>query len=234
MRLRAAPRATRMRQTARNPEPAATCETSMATKHRVRRSRIAGMLRLPLSPLRETHLARRRRADRRRAGDAAARCASGRAGGHVPGAGQDQQRRDPLPGVSVVFKNGDAVAAATSTETDGTLSIHGQARSLSRVRGAFGGFSPVERDVTLDGASCGQTMDFQLTLLARTAARRREPGRPRAWRRANGKSAVRSDGGPAAGRRRAGRRDRADREAEESAARQLLPPGFSSERRRRR
>ena len=73
----------------------------------------------------------------------------------------------PLPGVSLVFKNGDAVAAATSTETDGTYQATVKPGTY-HVSVALGGFSPVERDVAIEGDACGQTMDVQLTLPPRT------------------------------------------------------------------
>ena len=113
-----------------------------------------------------------------------------------------------LPGVSLVFKNGDAVAAATSTETDGTY--HAIVKpGTYHVSVALGGFSPVERDVTIDAAACGQTMDLQMTLLPRTprsAAAAGPAGRGRGARERH--AAVRSHRSTAAGGRRAGSRDR--------------------------
>ena len=135
-----------------------------------------------------------------------------------------------LPGVSLVFKNGDAVAAATSTETDGTY--HAIVKpGAYHVSVALGGFSPVERDVTIDAAACGQTMDLQMTLLPRTprsAAAAGPAGRGRGGA-ANGTQpfeaiAVQQQAAGALVAETA-----AEREAEESAARQLLPPGFSND-----
>ena len=135
-----------------------------------------------------------------------------------------------LPGVSLVFKNGDAVAAATSTETDGTYQATLKPGAY-HVSVALGGFSPVERDVVIDAAACGQTMDLQLTLVPRT---------PRSAAAAS--AAGRGRGGAAPGtqpfeaisvqQQAAGAlvgESAAEREAEESVARQLLPPGFSSD-----
>ena len=135
-----------------------------------------------------------------------------------------------LPGVSLVFKDGDTVAAATSTETDGTYQaiVKPGAYHLSV---ALGGFSSIERDVVIDAAACGQTMDLQLTLLPRT---------PRSAAAVT--PAGRGRGAPAQGtqpfqaiavqQQAAGSlvgEGAAEREAEESVARQLLPPGFSSD-----
>ena len=89
-----------------------------------------------------------------------------------------------LPGVSLVFKNGDAVAAATSTETDGTY--HAIVKpGTYHVSVALGGFSPVERDVTIDAAACGQTHGPADDAAAADAAERRSgrSGRPRTGRR---------------------------------------------------
>jgi trimeric autotransporter adhesin len=137
----------------------------------------------------------------------------------------------PLPGVSLVFKNGDAVAAATSTETDGTYQAIVKPGAY-HVSVALGGFSPVERDLAVDDAACGQTMDVQLALVPRTprsaGAAANQAGRGRGGA-ANGTQpfeaiAVQQQAAGALVADTA-----ADREAEEAAARQLLPPGFSSD-----
>lgn len=73
----------------------------------------------------------------------------------------------PLPGVSVVFKSGDAVATATSTETDGTYQAILQPATY-RVSVALGGFSAAERDISIEADACGKTIDFELALLPRT------------------------------------------------------------------
>ena len=116
----------------------------------------------------------------------------------------------PLPGVSLVFKNGDAVAAATSTETDGTYQAIVKPGAY-HVSVALGGFSPVERDVTIDARHVRPDDGRAADAAAADAAERRrsgESGGPRAWRRGKRHAAVRGDRGAAAGGRRAGRRDR--------------------------
>src|SRR5215213_8203469 len=72
----------------------------------------------------------------------------------------------PLPGVSLVFKAGDAAAAATSTEPDGRFSAVLKP-GVYHLTASFSGFAAIEREVTLEGAPCGQTLDLQLALQAR-------------------------------------------------------------------
>src|SRR3954468_4147693 len=81
--------------------------------------------------------------------------------------GQVTSGPTPLPGVALVFKTGDAVAAATSTEPDGKYQANVKPGTY-HLSATLGGFSPIERDVTVDSAACGPAMDFQLTLLPRT------------------------------------------------------------------
>ena len=199
-------------------------------KHRARRSRIAGMLRLRPIPVRHIWIA------------VAVLTAAVLAmppldalqavpAGMCRVQGKITSGPTPLPGVSLVFKNGDAVAAATSTETDGTYQAIVKPGAY-HVSVALGGFSPVERDLAVDGAACGQTMDVQLALVPRTprsaGAAANQAGRGRGGA-ANGTQpfeaiAVQQQAAGALVADTA-----ADREAEESAARQLLPPGFSSD-----
>jgi hypothetical protein len=135
----------------------------------------------------------------------------------------------PLPGVSLVFKTGDAVAAATSSEADGRYQavIKPAAYHLTV---SLSGFSPLERQLSVDTASCGQTVDFQLTLLPRVprtasaASGGQRGGRGAAPSQAFEALAVQQQAAGALIVETA-----VEREAEESAARQLLPPGFSSD-----
>jgi hypothetical protein len=132
----------------------------------------------------------------------------------------------PLPGVSLIFKAGDVAAAATSTEADGRYSALLKPGPY-HLSVTFSGFTAVEREVTVEGASCGQTLDFQLTLIARTA-RAARPG-PAGGR---GATASQPFEAVAVQQQAAGAliaETAAEREAEEAAARQLLPPGFSNE-----
>ena len=142
--------------------------------------------------------------------------------------GRGESGTTPLPGVSLTFKAGDTAAAATATEADGRYQavMKPGAYHLSVT---FSGFAPVERDLTLEGPSCGQTIDLQLTLLPRatrtaTAALRPDSARGAAGSQPFETIAVQQQAAGALVAETA-----TEREAEEAAARQLLPPGFSSE-----
>jgi hypothetical protein len=74
----------------------------------------------------------------------------------------------PLPGVSLTFRVGDTAAAATSSEADGRYQAVVKPGAY-HLTVTFSGFAPVERDLTVVGDACGQTIDLQLTLLPRTA-----------------------------------------------------------------
>ena len=137
----------------------------------------------------------------------------------------------PLPGVSLTFKAGDTAAGATSTEADGRYQVVIK-QGIYHLTVTFSGFAPVERDLTLEGTACGQTIDFQLTLLARTA--RTTAAGPRPGPAAGGRGAAGSQPFEAIAvqQQAAGAlvtETATEREAEETAARQLLPPGFSNE-----
>ena len=81
-----------------------------------------------------------------------------------------------LPGVSLIFASGETAAAATSTEADGRYQAILKPGAY-RLTVSLSGFSPVQRDISLEGASCGQTIDFQLTLVPRTARTAAAAGR---------------------------------------------------------
>ena len=181
---------------------------------------------------RETHLDRRRRPDRRRAGDAAARRIPGRAGGHVPGAGQDHQRPDAAAGCVAGLQER---RRGRRGDVDGNRR-HAIKPSSSPAPTTCPWRSAASRRWSATSRStppaCGQTMDLQLTLLPRTprsaGAAANQAGRGRGGA-ANGTQpfeaiAVQQQAAGALVAETA-----ADREAEESAARQLLPPGFSSD-----
>ena len=141
----------------------------------------------------------------------------------------------PIPGVSIVFRTADAAAAATSTEPDGKYAL-AMKPGAYRMTAELTGFTPIERDITLEGDSCGQTVDFQIALKPRTprtatagAGRSMLPAQAAAGRGAapgqrfetlavqeQSTGALAAEAAP-------------DREAEEAAVRQLLPPGFSNE-----
>jgi hypothetical protein len=184
--------------------------------------------------------------------------------------GRAASGRLPLPGVAIVFKSGDAVSAATSTEIDGTYRID-VAPGAYRLSAGLSGFVPVDREVAvgLDDAAlpraadsagttngdprtanddqrapgstdrtanpenrttaCRQTLDFDLQLLPRaalsTAATAQAPtplGARPAQRFETLAVQEQSSGALIA-------ETTVDRAAEEAAARQLLPPGFSND-----
>ena len=132
----------------------------------------------------------------------------------------------PIPGVAIVARDGDVPAGATSTDPDGSYRLNLKPGAF-QVTAELTGFVAVGRDLAFTGGSCGQTADFQLTLTPRAT---RPPDLAQSGRGAapNGQrfealavqqqaaGALVSDAAP-------------DREAEETAARQLLPPGFSTE-----
>jgi hypothetical protein len=134
----------------------------------------------------------------------------------------------PIPGVAIVVKNGDVPSGATSTEPDGTYRLNLRPGAFT-VTAELTGFTSTHRDVTLAGESCSETIDFQLTLMARAArpATDAQPARGRATQPAGQRFETLAVQEQSAGALIA---DAApDREAEETAARQLLPPGFSTE-----
>ena len=135
----------------------------------------------------------------------------------------------PIPGVAIVVIAGDTVAGATSTEADGRYHLAVQPGTY-RATAELSGFTPVARDITLTSDACSQAVPFQLTLAARTA----KPIASGAAQAARGRGgapnqsfeslsvqeqtagAVLAEAAP-------------DRDADEAAARQLLPPGFSTD-----
>ncbi|MGH9309868.1 MAG: carboxypeptidase-like regulatory domain-containing protein, partial [Vicinamibacterales bacterium] len=134
----------------------------------------------------------------------------------------------PLPGVAIVLHAGEAVVAATSTDVDGTYRVPA-APGAYRLSIELTGFTPVRREISVDAGACAQTLDVQLTLLAR---------RPRTGASASATRARTASEQPprfetlALQEQSAGALAAAappDRDAEEAAARQLLPPGFSNE-----
>jgi hypothetical protein len=201
----------------------------MAAKHASNALRIANMPRTPLSPVREpsllalglTALVLLMPSIDARQAVPAGMC---RVEGKASAAGA------PLPGVSVTFTTGDLPSAATSTETDGRYSAVLKPGAY-RVSATLTGFTAIEREVTLEGAGCGQTLDLELALRPRTA--RAAPPAGRGPQPAVG----RGGGSPpfetiAVQQQVAGAliaEAAIDRDAEETAARQLLPPGFTNE-----
>ena len=136
----------------------------------------------------------------------------------------------PLPGVSLVFTTGDTAAAATSTEPDGRYSTLVKP-GIYRLSVTLAGFAPLERDVTLEETTCSRTVDVQLTLLPRAARAQTPAARPA--QAASGRGAGSQPFEAIAVQQQAAGtlvgESAPEREAEEAAARQLLPPGFSND-----
>ncbi|MDQ3486372.1 MAG: TonB-dependent receptor [Acidobacteriota bacterium] len=129
----------------------------------------------------------------------------------------------PLPGVALVVTTGTAVAAATSTEPDGTYQLALPAGTY-QVKAELTGFVPVDRAMTLTGDPCGaQVADLQLALQPR--APRAAAAAPAAAGRGRFETLnVQTQQGAAAAE--AGQ---PERETIDAATRLLLPPGFSTE-----
>src|SRR4029079_1079779 len=77
----------------------------------------------------------------------------------------------PLPGVAVVVRAGDAVKAATSTDTDGAYRLNVPPGTYN-VTAELMGFAPTSRTLTVAqeavAQSCAQTVDFPMALAPRT------------------------------------------------------------------
>src|SRR5688500_14774685 len=138
-----------------------------------------------------------------------------------------------LPGVSVSLKAGQS-AASSSTDADGAFRVRVTPAAAVTLRAELMGFTPVERALTISAqAPCDTRVDLEMTLLSRSAA----PVRPQAGSPTTGRAGA--PGQPAGPNRfanltlqpEAGAQaaDPPDDPDEVQAARQLLPPGFSTE-----
>jgi hypothetical protein len=137
----------------------------------------------------------------------------------------------PLPGVAVILRAHEAVKAATSTEPDGRYQVNLPA-GVYRLSAELTGFTRIERDVSMEGQSCPQTVDLQLSIaprLARTTAvgaRPAAPPQPGATRGAQRFESLAIEQQTAV----AGLDGATPQEREGTAAAALLlPPGFSTE-----
>ncbi len=128
----------------------------------------------------------------------------------------------PLPGVALVVRTGTVVAAATSTEADGTYQI-ALPPGTYQVKAELTGFTAVDRALTLTGDPCGaQVADLQLALQPRTP--RVAGAAPAAAGRGRFETLnVQTQQGAAAADAQP------ERETIDAATRLLLPPGFSTE-----
>ena len=82
----------------------------------------------------------------------------------------------PLPGVSLVALAPDVVAAATSSEIDGTYQL-AVAPGTYRLKAELTGFTAVEQSVTVAGEPCAQNVNVQLALAPRTPRTAASPAR---------------------------------------------------------
>lgn len=146
----------------------------------------------------------------------------------------------PLPGVAIALEAGGRLAAATSTDIDGSYHI-AAAPGAYRVAAGLTGFTPVEREIVAAGEACARTVDFELALLPRRGRGAANAAGGQGAGATRGTPTGR--GGPGAGSQPAAApfetlavQEAAgalvldapvDRDAEQAAARQLLPPGFS-------
>ncbi len=76
--------------------------------------------------------------------------------------------RDPLPGVAITVRAGDALKAATSTDVDGKYTILFAPNATYRLTADLTAFTSGDRTLTLGAPPCDTTADFQLALQARS------------------------------------------------------------------
>ncbi|HET7694804.1 MAG TPA: TonB-dependent receptor [Vicinamibacterales bacterium] len=148
------------------------------------------------------------------------------AGGGCRISGRATSGATPLPGVAITLKIGDVVRAATSTETDGAYSV-ALAPGEYTLTAELAGFTRVQRPLVVAdpgaaGSGCAQTVDVSLVLPPRQAP---APQAARAPQRGAAPTSV----VPVQQADTAAQAPAADREAEEAAARLLLPAGFSTD-----
>ena len=140
----------------------------------------------------------------------------------------------PLPGVALSIGSGAAAASASSTDLDGAFRLRAPAGATLTLRAELMGFAPLERAITVaPQPPCDARIDLAMTLGARTAP-------------APARAAATPPEGRAGGAGRRGQPARfeslalepgaaaqtaepPDDPAENEAARQLLPPGFSTD-----
>ena len=75
----------------------------------------------------------------------------------------------PLPGATIVVYQGTRLVVATSTEADGKYAIRFTPGQTFHVSAEMMSFSKLEKDITLGTVPCDTTMNFELSLLPRTA-----------------------------------------------------------------
>jgi trimeric autotransporter adhesin len=150
----------------------------------------------------------------------------------------------PLPGVAIVVRLGGAVKAATSTDTSGAYAVN-VAPGAYEITAELTGFDPTARPLNVGetGTACAQTADFQLALAPRVARTipastgAAVPAAPAVQQGRGGPVAAGAAPASAAGAQRfetlnvqaQAAASAGLEEAPDSAARLLLPPGFSTE-----
>ena len=129
-----------------------------------------------------------------------------------------------LPGVALIAYAGETVAAATSTEIDGTYQL-AVAPGAYRLKAELTGFTTIEQSVALGGEPCAQSTNVQLALTPRSArsATPHAGGARRTRARFETLNVQSQDAGAVA------QTIAPEREAAEAATRLLLPPGFSTD-----
>jgi hypothetical protein len=151
----------------------------------------------------------------------------------------------PLPGVSLVAHAEDTVKGATSTDADGAYRLS-LSEGTYRLTAELTGFDRVEHGVAVGPDSCNQTLDIQLPLAPRVPRSRSTSAPPGSASSTTAPPPAAAPGRgaqpAAAGAQRfetlavqaqagavAGIESIAAETAADSAARLLLPPGFSTE-----
>ena len=128
-----------------------------------------------------------------------------------------------LPGVSITVSRDGAPKYATSTDVDGTYQVAVESGTYL-VAAELTGFQRVEQSVTIAGETCPGALDFQLALKPRTPrAQASAPPAPQAAAARQFETlAVQEQAA-------AGTTPDPSAQAEEDAARLLLPPGFTTD-----
>jgi trimeric autotransporter adhesin len=166
-------------------------------------------------------------------------------------AGKITSGTKPLPGVSLIIRQGEIVVGATSTDAQGTYQFTLAPSAAYRMTAEFTAFSPADREITLGALPCEWKGDIELTLLSRAPKSPESPAPPAAAAPAPSATAPKPTGAPATiptssggAPGQAGRFQALDVQTDQTAAaglqanppdpsdattRLLLPPGFSTD-----
>ena len=143
----------------------------------------------------------------------------------------------PLPGVTLTIAGASGSAAASSTDADGAFRVRAAAGATITLRAELMGFAPVDRAITLPlQAPCDTRADVTMALAPRSAQTAPRPAAQPQPEGPMGRAGGRGRGmgnrfeslalEPGAAAQTTAPPDDPD---ENEAARQLLPPGFSTE-----